>query len=276
MFTYGIGWQKAGCTSQKGFILVQGNAIRDKMAAGETVLGCFLGIGSPQLVEILALARFDFVLIDAEHGPISPETAYPMILAAEARGIEPFARVGELDKQVMLKYLDLGITGLMAPQISTAEQTEIAIAATKYATRGKRGLAGGRIFDFGLREPASEMAPKINDSILNMIQFEHVDALAELDAILDTPDFDVLFIGPNDLAQSLGLPGHPHHPDVTAIADQVVARCKAHGIKTGTTISNPASAHATIERGFDMLVANAPSVFATAMQALVQGIRGAR
>ncbi len=244
------------------------------MAAGETVLGCFLGIGSPQIVEIIGLAGFDFVLIDAEHGPIGPETAYPMILAAEARGINAFARVGELDRQVILKYLDLGITGLMAPQITTAEQAEIAIAATKYPSRGKRGLASGRVFDYGLGKPAAAMAPGINDSVLNMIQFEHVDALADLDAILDTPDLDVLFVGPNDLAQSIGLPGEPGHPRVTSIADEVVARCKENGIKTGTTFSDPASAHRTAERGFDMLVANAPSVFAKAMQTLVLGTRG--
>lgn len=258
---------------KKGIRLAQGNAIRDKMAAGKTVLGCFLGIGSPQIVEMLGLAGFDFVLIDAEHGPISPETAYPMILAAEARGIEAFARVGELDKQVMLKYLDLGITGLMAPQISNADQAEIAISATKYATRGNRGLAGGRVFDFGLRDTASDMAPRINDGVLNMIQFEHIDALSELDAILDTPNLDVLFVGPNDLAQSLGMPGKPNHQDVTDIADQVVARCKARGVKTGTTFGDAKSAHATMARGFDMLVANAPSVFALSLQTLVNGIR---
>lgn len=250
-----------------------GNPVREKLAAGETVLGCFLGIGAPQLVEILALAGFDFVLIDAEHGPISPEAAYPMILAAESRGIAPFARVGELDKQVMLKYLDLGITGLMAPQIATAEQAEIAIAATRFASRGNRGLANGRIFDYGLHRSAVEMAPHLSDSVLTMIQFEHADTLNHLDEILETPDLDVIFVGPNDLAQSLGMPGQPGHPEVTRIADEVVARCKARNIKTGTTVSDPVSAKATLDRGFDMLVANGPSIMATATRSLVQDIR---
>jgi len=253
--------------------MTSGNPVRDKLDRGEIVVGTFLGIASPALVEIVALAGYDFVLLDAEHGPITPESIYPMILAAEARGLAPFARVGELDKQVILKYLDLGATGIMAPQIANAEQAEIAIAATKYAPRGTRGLAGGRIFDFGLRESASALAQPLSDRVLTMIQFESVQTLEHLDAILDTPDLDVLFVGPNDLAQSLGKPGQPGDPEVTAIADEVVARCKARGIKTGTTITDVAAAEKTIARGFDMLVPNLPMLIAGAASQLLKDVR---
>ncbi len=254
---------------------MQGNPIRDRMAAGEVVIGPFLSIASPLLVEIIALADFDFVILDGEHGPLSADLIYPMILAAEARGISAFARVGELDKQVILKYLDVGVTGIMAPQIADAQQAQTAIAATRFSPRGNRGLAGGRIFDFALRQPAPDLVQPLSDRVLTMIQFEHVDTLAHLDEILDTPELDVLFVGPNDLAQSLGLPGQPGHPRVTEVADEVVARCKAKGIKTGTTISDVATAKATADRGFDMLVPNLPSLIAQASRSLVQGIRAA-
>src|SRR6478609_7707017 len=92
-----------------------GNKVKERLQAGERVVGCFLPIRSPELVELCALNGFDFVLIDAEHGSISPESAYPMILAAEAHGITPIARIGQLDRQVILKYLDLGIAGVMTP-----------------------------------------------------------------------------------------------------------------------------------------------------------------
>src|SRR5918995_4004945 len=124
------------------------NPIKAKLRAGERVLGCFVPIPSPEIVEICALAGFDFVLLDAEHGPISPESAYPMILAAEARGVPTIARIGQLDRQIILKFLDIGIAGVMNPQVTTAEAAEEAIAATRYAPRGNRGMAGGGVFDY--------------------------------------------------------------------------------------------------------------------------------
>jgi 4-hydroxy-2-oxoheptanedioate aldolase len=252
--------------------MVNGNPVRAKMARGEVVLGCFVQTPTPQMVEILALSGFDFALIDAEHSALSPESVYPMILAAEARGISPIVRVGELDPKVVLKYVDLGADGIMAPQIDTPEQAELVIAATKYLPRGNRGLAGGRIFDYGLRDPASAMAPGLSERVLTMVQFEHIDTLEQLDAILDVPELDVLFVGPNDLAQSLGLHGQPTHPEVAKVADEVVARCKAKGVKTGTTFLNIPHAQETIDRGFDMLVCNSMGMFANAAKAIGDGV----
>jgi 4-hydroxy-2-oxoheptanedioate aldolase len=249
------------------------NPVKKKLAAGERVIGCFIPPASPEIVEICALAGFDFALLDAEHGAISPATAYPMILAAEARGIPAFARIGQIDKQVILKFLDLGITGVMAPQVNSAEQAASAIAATRYFPDGNRGLAGGRTFDYALTEPAAEMAPKLNDRILTMIQFEHVDTLKELDAILRLEHLDVLFIGPNDLAQSLGFTGQPGHPEVTRVADEVVARAKAAGVRTGTVAPTIESAQSVFARGFDMAVANAPGLLASAATAYLKAAR---
>ncbi|MGC4108676.1 MAG: aldolase/citrate lyase family protein [Thermomicrobiales bacterium] len=252
--------------------MVNGNPVREKMARGEVVLGCFVQTPTPQMVEILALTGFDFALIDAEHSALAPETVYPMILAAEARGISPVVRVGELDPKVILKYVDLGAEGIMAPQIDTPEQADMAIAATKFLPRGNRGLAGGRIFDFGMKDSAPAMAAGLSDRVLTIIQFEHVDTLNQLDAILDTPDLDVLFVGPNDLAQSLDLHGQPAHPEVAKVADEVVARCRAKGIKTGTTFLNVLHAQETVDRGFDMLVCNSMAMFANAARAIGDGV----
>lgn len=249
------------------------NTVREKLLSGKVVLGCFIPPASGFTVEILALAGFDFVLLDAEHGPIAPESAYEMILAAESRGIEAFARIGQNDKQVILKFLDLGISGVMVPQIADAVQAEDAVAATKFWPRGTRGLAGGRTFNYGLKELASDLVPMLNDRVMTIIQFEHIDTLPHLGAILDVPDLDVLFIGPNDLAQSMGFPGQPGHPDVTAVADDVVRQVREHGIKLGTVAPDAASANAAIERGFDMIVANSPGLLASAARAYVTGTR---
>lgn len=247
------------------------NKVKEKLAAGKVVYGCFIPTISPIDVEILAVAGFDFALIDSEHGPISAESAYPMILAAESRGMEAFARVGQNDRQVILKLLDVGVSGLMIPQINTADDARYAIEATKYWPQGARGLAGGRTFDWGLHQAPADLVQPINDRILNMIQFEHIRAFDHLDAILEVPALDVLFVGPNDLAQSMGYPGQPGHPDVTALADQVVKRAQARGIKLGTTAFTTQSAHQAVERGFSMIVPNSPGLLANAAKAFIDG-----
>lgn len=249
------------------------NSVKEKLAAGEVVYGCFIPTISPIDIEILAVAGFDFALIDTEHGPIDAESAYPMVLAAEARGMEAFARVGQNDRQVILKLLDIGISGVMVPQVTTAEDAQRAIEAMKYWPQGTRGLAGGRTFDWGLNDKAPDLVQPINDRILNMIQFEHIDALANLDAILAVPGLDVLFVGPNDLAQSMGYPGQPGHPDVTKVADEVVARSKEKGIPLGTTAFTVESAKTAVNRGFSMIIPNSPGLLATAARAFIDGAK---
>lgn len=240
------------------------NPVKDKLAAGETVFGCFIPLPSPELVELIALAGFDFALIDNEHGPISAESAYPMILAAEARGIQAFARVGLGERQEVLKFLDAGASGIMAPRVGTADEAKVAIASTKYFTTGERGLAGMRTFDYGLNAPLVDFVEPLNNRVLNMIQFEHVDTLKRLDEILAVPGLDVLFVGPSDLAQSLGLPGQPNHPDVTKVADEVVARAKEAGVRTGTVAYTTDAARSVMERGFDMVVASVTALIGNA------------
>lgn len=249
------------------------NTVKDKLAAGERVIGCFIPLPSPEIVELCALTGFDFALIDAEHGPISPESAYPMVLAAEARGMEAFARVGEADKQMVLKFLDIGVSGIMAPQVNTVEHATASVLGTKFAPIGNRGLAGMRTFDFGTTGPLHTFVEPLNDRVLTIVQFEHVDTLEVLDDILALDQLDVLFVGPSDLAQSLGYPGQPNHPEVTKVADEVVARAKAAGKKTGTVAYSIELSENVFQRGFDMAVASATGLFAGAAKAWVDGTR---
>jgi 4-hydroxy-2-oxoheptanedioate aldolase len=251
--------------------MVRKNLLKQKLNAGEQVIGCFMPPPSPILVELCGAAGFDFVLIDNEHGPINADSAYPMILAAESWNLTAIARVGLQDKQEVLKFLDLGIQGIMAPQINTAEQAVYSVAATRFAPRGTRGLAGGRAFSFGVSMPASEAAKHLNEEMLAILQFEHIDAVEDLEAIVNTPDLDMLFVGPNDLAQSMGFPGEPGHPDVTVVADKAVKAAKRVGVRTGTVAFSPEAAQQAFARGFDMVVANAPGLFLDAAQRMVTG-----
>ena len=236
------------------------NPVKDTLRNGGTAIGVFIPMPSPDIVEIVALAGFDFALLDAEHGRISPDDAYPMILAAEARDIPAFVRVGENDRQVVLKYLDLGVSGVMIPQTNTPDLVKDALAGMRYAPAGLRGLAGGRTFDYGQAAPMAEMVPQINDRVLGIIQFEHIDALANLEGILATPGIDVLFVGPTDLHQSMGFGGQLGHPDVEAVIQQVVDTAKGSGVALAIVAPDAAAANKRLAQGFQMVVTNVPAL----------------
>lgn len=249
------------------------NPVKEKLRRGEVVLGAFIPMPSPDIVEVIALAGFDFALLDAEHGRISPDDAYPMILAAEARDIPALIRVGENDRQVILKYLDLGVSGVMVPQTNSPELVTEAVQAMRYAPEGLRGLAGGRTFDYGVRGSMKELVPAINDRVLTIAQFEHIDALANLDAILKTPGLDVLFVGPTDLHQSMGYGGQLGVPEVEAVIQQVVDKARGSGVALATVSPDANAINARIEQGFQMLVPNVPAMLMKISRDLIAAVK---
>ncbi|MDP9355073.1 MAG: aldolase/citrate lyase family protein [Chloroflexota bacterium] len=249
------------------------NSLKETLRGGGTAVGCFVQMPSPEVVEICALAGFDFVLMDAEHGPISPESCYPMLLAAEANRVPAIARIGQQDRQVILKFLDIGISGVMVPQVNTAQAAEDAVAALKYQPRGLRGIAGGRSFAWGFGDSPKNLVPRLNERMLTIVQFEHNSAMDELDAILATPDLDVLFVGPNDLAQSMGFPGEPNHPEVQALIDRVIAATRGGSVTLGTVAADAESINHQLERGFRMIGANAATLLARAAGDLLANVR---
>jgi 4-hydroxy-2-oxoheptanedioate aldolase len=227
---------------------------------------------SPEVVEVAALAGFDFVLLDGEHGRVSPDNVYPLILAAEARGVPALARVGQNDRQVILKFLDLGIAGVMIPQTNTVAEARAALDAMRYHPRGIRGLAGGRHFDYGLRAPAAEMVPQLNERVLGIIQFENVSAVPHLDELLALPELDVLFVGPNDLAQSMGYPGQPGHPEVEAVIERVAAAARGGRVALGIVAADVPSTNRRLEQGYRVVVSSVPALLGRAARELLNGV----
>ena len=248
------------------------NRVKETLRGGGTALGVFVPMPSPDVVEICALAGFDFVMLDAEHGRIDAETAYAMILAAEARGVPALARVGENDRQVILKYLDLGIAGVMIPRTDTPAEVEAAVRAMRYHPAGERGLAGGRTFSFGLGEAAKELVPRINERVLAIAQFENAGSVRHLEAMMAIEGLDVLFVGPNDLAQSMGFPGEPGHPEVQATIDRICEICRGGPVALGTVAADAAGVNRQLERGFRMVVTNAPALMIAGARELLGGI----
>ena len=219
------------------------NTMKAKLLAGEPALGCSVMIPSPQIVEMLAHAGFDWVLIDLEHGTIGLESAELMIMAAEASGITPIARPRSNQPQDISAIMDRGAMGVQVPHINTAGDARRAVAAVKFGPGDNRGLAAGtRPDSYGLRRAMSDFVQQSNAESLVCVQLEHAAAVENVEEILRVEGVDVFFIGPSDLSQSMGHPGNPGAPPVKQAIDRmrqaIVAAGKCPGMP-GTTESVP-------------------------------------
>ena len=188
---------------------------------------------SPEIVEMIGEPNFDWVMLDAEHGSITADNIGPMIMAAEIRGLTPIVRPENNDPSVINKYLDRGAMGVQVPHINTADEARAVVNACLYHPEGTRGLGGGRMADFGWGPPASEYVKTANKQMLVCVQIEDVTAVGNLDEILDVENIDVFFVGPTDLAQSMGHPGDNEHPEVLQVINDVFERIHRAGHASG-------------------------------------------
>ena len=211
--------------------------------SGSPAYGVSIQFPSSEVVEMIGELGFDWVMLDAEHGSITPDNIGPMIMAAEIRGITPIVRPEKNDPAVINKYLDRGAMGVQVPHVNTADEARAVVDACLYHPKGARGLGGGRMADFGWGVPTSEYVKSANSEMLVCVQIEDVAAVENLDEILAVPDIDVFFIGPTDLAQSMGHPGDNGHPDVQELISKLFARIHATGQASGT----PGAAEQAIE-----------------------------
>ena len=156
------------------------NLVKEKLKAGETVLGVFCNVNSPPIVEVLGLLGFDFVIIDSEHGPMDLESCEHMVRAAENTGITPIIRVALNLQQLILRNLDMGALGVQMPLINNKADAQAVVDSVKYPPIGKRGLAPVRVADYGLTEPLGEYVKKANEETLVVIHAETMEAVRNL------------------------------------------------------------------------------------------------
>ncbi len=206
------------------------NTMKQKLQRGDTVLGCSLMFASPPLVEMLAYAGFDWVLLDCEHGSLSPSDVELMCMAADASGITPIARPRSNEPADIQSVLDRGAHGVQVPHVNCADDARRAVAAVKFGPGAARGLAAGTRPDrWGLGAKMADFAARQNAETLIAVQIEHADAVAKADEILAVDGIDVYFIGPSDLSQSLGHPGNPAEPAVARAIAETLAKISAAG-----------------------------------------------
>ena len=225
------------------------NELKARLAAGETVYGCFTKYPEPALVELIALSGFDFAIFDGEHGTLEPRDIEHLTRAAESRNMTSIARVPTNQSAAILRFLDTGVQGIHIPWVNTVEGVEEAVRSAKYGPRGMRGLAGSRASDWGYTGTLAEHTRRANEETLVVIHIETDQAVDAAPDYCKVDGVDVLFIGPTDLSHSLGHPGDLEHPKVVAALERAAEAVLGGGKTLGIYAGSAAVAARWHERG---------------------------
>ncbi len=225
------------------------NLMKAKLLAGEPVAGVIISSADEQLVEVLGLSGFDYVMIDCEHGHMSVRECETLVRASEAVGITPVVRVPHNSPDMILRHLDTGAQGIVIPQVNSADDARRAVNSVYYHPLGERGLAGTRAADFGLTSSLAEYTVDANRELAVIALIENVHAIDELPEILEVEGLTAVTIGPADLSQSLGHPGGRNHPEVEAAIERIISLAIAAGVPVGINTSTGEEARAARERG---------------------------
>jgi 2-keto-3-deoxy-L-rhamnonate aldolase RhmA len=231
---------------------MRNNNLKEKLGRGEACRGIWLGLPSAYSARLLARLPFDWMAVDAEHAPVGRETLAHMVASiAEANGPAPLVRISQATTENIKQALDAGAYGIIAPMMNTAEEVERVVAWSKFPPAGQRSYGSdyaGLAFD--LSKP--DYLRQANEQTLTMIQVESQAALGNLDAMFAVPGVDLVFIGPVDLAISLGLDPLPEnpHPIFLEALGEIQRAARAHHLPLGIYCSNGKAAAERIRQGF--------------------------
>lgn len=249
------------------------NTTRQKLAAGEVVLGCFIRSHDPTIAEIAGLAGFDFVVSDGEHGGVSSREFENVARAADSVGVDPFVRVPDGAHSTLLRFMDAGAHGVHVPWVDTPAEAASAVAGVKYQPLGTRGLAGTRASDHGRGEPLAAYIDRANRETMVVVQIESPTAVADTAAICAVPGVDVVFVGPTDLSNSMGLTGQVEHPDVVAAVDRVIDAARATATVVGIFAGSSDAAARWIERGVRYVTTGAEGQLGRSLHSFLEPLR---
>ncbi|CAH2603162.1 4-hydroxy-2-oxo-heptane-1,7-dioate aldolase [Rhodovastum atsumiense] len=235
-------------------------------------LGLFSTLASTELVELFSGCGFDWILIDTEHSPNELPNVISQLRALNGTGVSPIVRPAWSDMVLVKRVLDAGARSLLFPYVQSAEEAALAVSYTRYPPQGVRGVSGAsRAARYGLDTGYLRGAA---DDICVLVQIENEAGLRNLEAIAAVEGVDGVFIGPSDLAASLGHLGNAQHPEVQAAIDDAFRRLRAVGKPCGYLTTNEAEAARRVAEGVDFIaVATDTSIITRAASALTQRMR---
>ncbi len=227
---------------------LEANGFKQALQQGSQEIGIWLGMCNSTAAEICAFAGYDWCLIDCEHAPNTIETTYSQLQALAAYPIAPVVRPAWNDPVEIKRLLDIGVRNLLVPMVQSAQEARAAVAAVRYPPQGIRGVGTGLARAAGWGATTDYLA-RANDEICVLCQVETVEALAQLDDILTVEGVDGVFIGPADLAATMGHRGNPGHPEVQAVIEDAMLRIQKTGKAAGILQADVASAKRYLELG---------------------------
>lgn len=244
------------------------NAFKAALRAGRSQIGLWSSLPGPYVAELLAGAGYDWLLLDTEHSPGDPLTVLPQLQAVAPYPTAAVVRPATNDPVLIKRFLDLGAQTLLVPYVQTAEEAAAAVAAMRYPPRGIRGVSGvtratrfGRVLGY---------ATRVEEQLCLLVQIETGEALERLEEIAAVEGVDGVFIGPADLAASLGHAGNAGHPEVVATIEDAIARVLAAGKPAGILTPDVAFAKRCLQLGTTFTAVGVDAGL------LVKGVEGLR
>lgn len=227
--------------------------LKQRLSAGEKTIGAFLQTASPVAAEILAGSGFDWLIVDLEHAPGDFGNLLAQLQAMSGSRSVPFARAPWNDAVAIKRILDTGVMGVLVPYVNTREEAEAAVAACKYPPQGIRGVAGSpRAAGYGRNAKAYLSAA--NEQTIVIVAVETGQAVDNLEVILAVDGIDGIFIGPMDLASSLGYLGDPSVPHVKEVIAGIERKVLASGKFLGTVATTWDQARTCFDKGYRWLI----------------------
>ncbi|QEX16971.1 2,4-dihydroxyhept-2-ene-1,7-dioic acid aldolase [Hypericibacter terrae] len=219
-----------------------------RIRAGETVIGSWFTVPHPMVAETLAQGGFDFLLLDGEHAPVPPDAVSNLLPSTELHGCPVIYRPRTNSVDLIRGALDAGVTGVMVPMIENAAQAKAALDATKYPPLGRRGIGPWRASNY--YDNYLDYVATANERTCVVLQIESKAAVDAIDAIAALPGVDVLYVGPADMAGSMGLKPGERHAELTAAIRRVAEAAKKHGKAMGIDVTSLDFFAAYQEMGF--------------------------
>lgn len=245
--------------------------------ADRGLAGMWLCSGSMVNAEIAAGSGLDWILIDGEHAPLSLESIQTQLQILAAYPATPVVRVPVNNEVIIKQYLDLGAQNLLVPMVNSGEDAAAAVRAVRYPPAGVRGV-GAALSRGGRWNRVDSYLKRANDELVSLfVQIESADAVDNVEAIVNTDGVDGIFIGPSDLAASMGFIGQQTHPDVLAGVRSAIAAARAAGKPVGINAFDQQVALGYLDDGMDfILVAADVSLLARASEHLADTFIAAR
>lgn len=229
------------------------NKVKWLLKERKKTIGAWLQAASPITAEIFGKAGFDFAMVDMEHGPGDIMTLIGQLQALAKYDVAPFARAPWNDPVMIKKMLDAGLYGILIPYVSTREEAEAAVRACKYPLEGIRGIAPSpRAGGYGMN--GNLYLENANEQLVVMTAMETPEAVANIDEIVRVSGLDGIFIGPMDLATSMGHFCDPKHPEVQEAIKKIETAVKGSDKFLGTVAGDFEAAQALYEKGYSYVV----------------------